>query len=181
MSTHRTTILCLATFLLAAVLTAVARADDLRNIKRGEPVPAFRLPTIDGATVDSESLKGNVVVLLCLSAEQRRSELAAMDSEAVIHDIGTDKVKMVHVTADVIQKPYFEKFRQERGIHTPLALDADRTLYAKLGLIVFPTTVVIDKEGRLADVMSLHDSRYKHVLDAAVRRALGRRGGEQRR
>jgi thioredoxin-like negative regulator of GroEL len=176
---HRSTILCLATVLLATLLTAAARADDLRNIKRGEPVPAFRLPTIDGATVDSESMKGSVVVLLCLSAEQRRSELAAMDSEAVIHDIGSDKVKMVHVTADVIQKPYFEKFRQERGIHTPLALDADRTLYAKLGLIVFPTTVILDKEGRLSGVMSLHDSRYKHVLDAEVRHALGQLNDEQ--
>ena len=57
-----------------------------------------------------------------------------------------------HVTADAIQKAYFEKFRQDRGIRTPLALDADRTLYAKLGLIVFPTTVIISKDGKLANV-----------------------------
>lgn len=173
MLSHRRPILTLIAIVFAATVSARCLADNLRNIHQGEPFPAFRLPAIDGSTVDSESYKGSVVVLLCLSAEQRRSELAAMDSDAVVHDLASDQVKMVHVTADAIQKAYFEKFRQDRGIRTPLALDADRTLYAKLGLIVFPTTVIISKDGKLANVIALHDTKYKHVLDAEIRHALG--------
>lgn len=171
--------LALVVAIAALGLTGRASADNLRNVHQGEPFPAFKLPAIDGTTVDSESLKGSVVVLLCLSAEQRRSELAAMDSEAVVHDIGSDQVKLIHVTADVIQKAYFEKFRQDRGIRTPLALDADRSLYAKLGLIVFPTTAVVSKDGKLAHVIALHDTKYKHVLDAEIRHSLGQINDEE--
>lgn len=156
-----------------------ARADDLRNVKRGEPAPAFKLPTIDGKVADSEALKGSVLVVVCVSAEQRRSEMAAMDSEQVLKDLGAEPVKLVHITADVVQKAYFEKFRQERSIGAPLAFDADRAYYAKLGLIVLPTTIVINKEGRLDNVISLHSGEYKHTLDAYVRHALGTLSDDQ--
>ena len=159
---------------MAVVTTAtMCRADELRNIKRGEPIPAFRLPTINGAVVDSADLKGKVVVVVCLSAEQRRSELAAMESSTVLEEIGSDQTRLVHVTADVIQKPYYEKFRSERKITSPLGFDADRSFFGKLGLIVYPTTIIIDTDGSLAHVISLHNSRYKQSLDAYTRHVLG--------
>ncbi|MFO0829127.1 MAG: tetratricopeptide repeat protein [Phycisphaerales bacterium] len=166
-------------FAVMAAAATTSRADDLRNIKRSEPVPAFRLPTMDGAVVDSEAMKGSVVVVVCVSAEQRRSELAAMDSFAAVHELGSDQVKLVHVTADVVQKAYFEKFRKERGIEAPLAFDADRSLYGKLGLIVFPTTIVINKEGKLAQVISLHSGDYKHLLTLYLQHTLGTINDEQ--
>lgn len=183
-SHHRPIRSLLAAVAVAAVtavafLTHEARADNFRNIHRGEPFPAFTLPAIDGSTVSSESLKGSVTVIVCLSAEQRRSELAAMDSDEVVRAIGSEQVKLVHVTADAIHKAYFERFRQERGIRAPLAIDADRTLYAKLGLIVFPTTAIVGKDGRLAHVLSLHDTKFKHVLDAELRHTLGLIGDEE--
>lgn len=173
------TICGLAMLATVASWTAPSRADDLRNVKRGEPVPAYRLPTIDGAIVESDALKGDVVVIVCLSAEQRRSELAAMDSFAVVTDLGDDDVKLIHVTADAIKKSYFEKFRADRKITTPLAFDADRAFYAKLGLIVYPTTIVIDREGKLAHVISLHGGEYQHTLDAYIRHTLGRIDDDQ--
>jgi peroxiredoxin len=179
MLAHRTVLHLFVAVLIAASVSLRTTADNFRNVNRGEPFPAFKLPAIDGSIVDSESMKGSVVVLLCLSAEQRRSELAAMDSDAVVLDLASESVKVVHVTADVIQKAYFEKFRQERGIRAPLALDAERMLYGKLGLIVFPTTAVIGKDGKLANVIALHDNRYKHVLDAEVRHALGQMSDEE--
>lgn len=169
----------LTLFALLGLMAGPARADDLRNVKRGEPVPAYRLPSLDGTVVDSDALKGSVVVIVCLSAEQRRSELAAMDSDAVVHAFESDQVKLVHLTADLIQKAYFEKFRADRGIAATLAFDADRALYAKLGLIVFPTTIIVNRDGKLAQVISLHDAKYKHVLDAYLRHTLGKINDDQ--
>lgn len=153
---------------------AAALADDLRNIKRGEPVPPCTLSAIDGTSIDSGQFKDSVVVYVCLSAEQRRSEMAAMESQGVIQALANEPVRLIHVTADITQKAYFEKFRQDRTITTPLALDAQRTFYSKLGLIVFPTTVIVNKEGKLDSVISLHNSDYRHALDAHVQHALGK-------
>ena len=158
---------------LMLLLAPAARADDLRNVKKGEPLPDYRLPSVDGTVVDSAALKGSTVVLVCLSAEQRRSELAAIESFGVVDDLANPSVKLIHVTADVIQRSYFENFRAERGITVPLAFDADRSFYGKLGLIVLPTTIVVDSEGRLAHVISLHSAKYEHTLGAYIRHTLG--------
>ena len=169
----RTTICGLAILAAAASSMAPGRADDLRNVRRGEPVPAYQLPTISGASFTSDAFADKVVVMVCLSAEQRRSELAAMDSASVVAGLDAEDVQLVHVTADAIHKSYFEKFRVDRRITAPLAFDADRALFANLGLIVYPTTLVIDREGKLAHVISLHGGDYKHSLDAYIRHALG--------
>lgn len=164
-------------FALCGVIAALAlpaRADDLRNLKRGEPIPTFHLPTIDDKAVDDASMKGSVVVMVFLSAEQRSSELAALESRDVVRDMNDPGVKLIHVTADVVQKPYFERFRKDRGLDMPLVFDPDRALYGRLGLIVFPTTVIVDKEGKLADVISLHGPEYRQGLDARIQRALGK-------
>lgn len=159
--------------LFLGVAASPSRGDELRNLKRGEPMPGYKLAAIDGATIDSDSFKGSVLVLVYLSAEQRTSELAAMDSRTVLGQFAGEPVRLVHVTADVAKKPYFEQFRRERDLHVPLGLDADRSLYGKLGLIVFPTTVIVNKEGKLAQVISIHTPEYPHVLDSYVRHTLG--------
>jgi tetratricopeptide (TPR) repeat protein len=166
--------LVFAAIVVFAAAVVPARADELRNLKRGEPMPAFRLATIDGSTFDSEASKGSVLVMVCLSAEQRSSELAAMDSRNVVKEYAADKVRLLHVTADVVQKAYFERFRQDRGVDAPLAFDADRSLYGQLGLIVFPTTIVVKADGKLAHVISLRGPDYAHTLDAYLRHTLGK-------
>jgi tetratricopeptide (TPR) repeat protein len=97
-----------------------------------------------------------------------------MDSRNVVKEYAADKVRLVHVTADVVQKAYFERFRQDRGVDAPLAFDADRSLYGQLGLIVFPTTIVVNAEGKLAHVISLRGPDYAHTLDAYLRHTLGK-------
>lgn len=174
MNLRRIMIRVLPACALLAALSTSARADELRNLKRGEPIPTFHLPTIDDSAVDDASMKGSVVVMVFVSAEQRSSELAALDSSDVVKALNDPTVKLVHVTADVVQKPYFERFRKDRGLEMPLVFDADRILYSRLGLIVFPTTVIADKEGKLADVISLHGPEYKQILDARVQHTLGK-------
>ena len=177
--TKRTTLCGLAILAAVASSAAPAGADQLRNVRRGEPIPAFRLPTIDGQAIEIDQFKGSVMVLVCISAEQRRSELAAMDSAAVASEFETDDVQLIHITADAIHKAYYEEFRRDRGIDAPLAFDADRRFFSDLGLIVYPTTIVVDREGRLANVISLHGSDYRHVLDAYIEHALGRIDDDQ--
>lgn len=166
--------------LACAALALGAGGDELRNVKAGEPVPAYTLPTVDGGQLDSASMKGSVVVLVYLSGEQRSSELAATESSEVVRAIGSEKVKLVHASADVVHKPYFQRFRSEHGLgKVPLLLDGSRDLYAKLGLIVFPTTVITDEEGNLAHVISTRGPDYTHVLDAYIRHTLGMYDDEQ--
>jgi tetratricopeptide (TPR) repeat protein len=168
----------LAACLCLACLALQASADELRNLRRGEPMPPYRLVSSEGQLIDSEEYKGTVLVMVYLAAEQRSSELAAIDARAVVGqfseaaDPEAPPVKLLYITADVVRKAYFQRFCEERGLDAPLALDADRSLYGKLGLIVFPTTLIINRDGKLAHVISLHNPDYTHVLDSNIRHAL---------
>jgi tetratricopeptide (TPR) repeat protein len=186
--------LFLAMWLFLICLAPAARADVLRNLKPGEPIPPFRLVTIDGELIDGESSRGSVLVMVYLAAEQRSSELAAIDARIVVEQVkeaaraaddmwapppdGVEAagaavpVELLYVTADVVRRAYFDRVRKERSLEAPLALDPDRSLYGKLGLIVFPTTIIVDREGKLAHVISLHNPDYKHVLESNIRHAL---------
>lgn len=157
----------------AMLLASSATGRDLRNVKVGDELPAYHLPTIAGEEVQSETSRGKVVVLVYLSAEQRSSELAAMESQAVVREFGDENVALLHVTADAIYKQYFERFRKEHGIEAALAFDASRELYRELGLIVFPTTVIVDREGCLSHVIATRGIDYAHALGSYVRHTLG--------
>ncbi len=154
--------------------TRVPRDDRLRRLGLGDEVPAFSLSTASDGTLDSAELRGRVVVLVYLSSGQRSSDRAAVDAHEVVGALETDEVVLACVTADVGRRGHFGELWRERGLTAPLAFDPDRALYGALGLVAFPTTLVIDREGRLAHVVTTRRTSYPRVLDAFVRHALGR-------
>lgn len=153
--------------------------DELRNVKAGEEVPAFRLPAIDRTTHESSQYAGKVLVVVYVSATQRSSERAAIDAHQIKQDLNNNNHELVYVSTDLAKVNYFLEFRDQHGIHEPLLFDAARDYYGDLGLIVLPTTVIIDKEGKLARVVSGYRSDYPHVLRCYVRHALGLIDDEQ--
>jgi len=177
--TIRALILARSLLLPVCALAATAGAgpaqhvDSLRKVKVGEKMPAYELTTTEGKVIESDALLGKVVVLIYLSAQQRGSEQAAADANRVLKKLGKADVDLLFVSADVIQRDSFQKFWEEAEIEAPLAFDPRRDLYAKLGLIVFPTTIVIDRDGRLAHVISTRRNDYPEALSAYIRHALG--------
>jgi tetratricopeptide (TPR) repeat protein len=169
MSIHRTLFI-----LLALVLTAGgARADELRNLKKGEVMPPFTLATLEGAQVSRDDLAGKVVVLVFLAAQQHSSETAAVAAHEVAQAFPPGQVTLLHATADAADGPYFRRFRDKARLHEPLLLDFEQKLYGDLGLIVLPTTVVLDRQSHLRHVISSTKADYAHVLEAYIRHALG--------
>ena len=147
--------------------------DKLRRLATGASMPAFRLATATGEVVDNKDLLGKVVVLVYLSAQQRGSERAAVDAQRIVERLDRDDVELVFVTADVGYREEFAALWSEAKITRPLTFDTGRELYGKLGLIVFPTTLVIGREGKLEHVISTRRTNYSFVLHAFLRHALG--------
>jgi tetratricopeptide (TPR) repeat protein len=159
--------------LLAAVFATGAFADELRNVKVGEQAPDFSMPTLEGSTLSSDELKGKTVILVFLSAQQHSSEQAAVAAHDVRLDLHDDDLELVFVTADTAHTAYFRAERDRTNVHEPLGLDFERKLYGALGLIVLPTTVIIDRDWKLDRIISAYKSDYEHVLTVCASRALG--------
>lgn len=169
----------IATACALMLCASLAAQEDLRNVKQGEMVPEYQLTTMTGAVVDSAQSKGHVVVLIYLSAEQRSSERAVSDANQIVRELDREDVELVFLTADWIRRAYFEGLWEQVGVQAPLAFDAERKLYGQLGLIVFPTSIVVDREGRLSHVIPTRPSNYRQRLDAYLRHTLGLIDDEQ--
>jgi peroxiredoxin len=165
--------ICAAAMAAMIPICPAARADGLRNVKPGEDVPDFQLPTMAGEPIGRAELEGKAVILVFLSAQQRSSESAAASAAAVHRALHRDDLALVFVTADTAHTAYFRQHRDKTDQHEPLGLDFERQLYGALGLIVLPTTILIDREWRLAHVISSFKSDYEHVLMSHAQHVLG--------
>jgi peroxiredoxin len=163
----------MAVLLATLGLAAAARGDELRNVKVGQPVPPFGVTTVSGEKLQSSDLRGKVLVLVYLSAEQQSSERALKIADVVGRELRDQELVVAYMTADVTRVAFFRAQRDRLNIHRPLGLDVGRRVYGELGLIVLPTTIVVDGEGRLARVISSCKSDYEHVLRSYVRHTLG--------
>lgn len=160
-----------ATALAAAA--ALAAADDLRVVKRGETIPPYSLTALSGPNVDNASKRERASIIVYLSAQQVSSTRAAVDSQQVATALRRSDLELQHITADVAQANWFREFRDSAGVRAPLGLDFDRIFYGQLGVIVLPTTIVVDAKGRLKHVIAGYKPDFAHVLDAYARHALG--------
>ncbi|MHC4429077.1 MAG: tetratricopeptide repeat protein [Planctomycetota bacterium] len=165
--------ICAAALAAIFLFGPAARADELRNAKLGDQVPDIDLPTISGGRISRADLDDKVVILVFLSARQRSSESAAASAYAVYGDLHRDDLALLFVTADTAHTAYFREHRDQTNQHEPLGLDFERALYGQLGLIVLPTTILIDKEWKLARVISSYKSDYEHVLMTYAQHTLG--------
>lgn len=170
---------CLALAAALLFLAGPLAADEVRNVKVGEPLPPFNLPGLDGAPVKSADLSGNVLVLVYLSARQKQSEEALAGAERVIGRLERQDVKLVALAADAEQADYFRELRTRLGVEAPVGLDEKREYLGQLGLIVYPTTLVVSKDGRLVHVIASWTREYDHHLEVYCRHALGELNEEQ--
>ena len=154
-------------------LSVAALGDELRVIKVGQAIPAYSLKTLGTDSIDNPSARGHALVLVYVAAQQVSSTKVMVESQQMLADLKRSDLDVQYVTADVVQTDWFRDFRDGAGIHSPLGLDFDRVLYGQLGIIVLPTTIVVDAKGRLAHVIAGYKPDYIHMLDAYARHALG--------
>ena len=129
----------------------------------GDEAPAFALPATGGGTISLDALKGRKAVLYfypkddtsgCTQGakdfQSRRAAFAAADTEVV--GVSPDSLKN------------HDRFRAKHGLDFPLVADESRALIGALGLWVEKSlygrkymgveraTVLIDRDGRIAQV-----------------------------
>ena len=154
-------------------LSVAALGDELRVVKVGQAIPPYSLKTLGTDSIDNPSARGHALVLVYVAAQQVSSTKVMVESQQMLADLKRSDLDVQCVTADVVQTDWFRDFRDGAGIHGPLGLDFDRVLYGQLGIIVLPTTIVVDAKGRLAHVIAGYKPDYIHMLDAYARHALG--------
>jgi peroxiredoxin len=143
-------------FLAAVTVVLLAFASLARQSRPGGPVE-FSLRSIDGQTVTSDSLKGEVVVLafgaswLPLSKTQLQGVRKLADEYSsrgvVVYWVSTesDNAKSKNFASDEQLRAFAEKF----GLKVTVLRDPDAAMSKKLGVDQLPSIVILDKQGNM--------------------------------
>jgi peroxiredoxin len=143
-------------FLAAVTVVLLAFASFARQSRPGGPVE-FSLRSIDGQTVTSDSLKGEVVVLafgaswLPLSKTQLQGVRKLADEYSsrgvVVYWVSTesDNAKSKNFASDEQLRAFAEKF----GLKVTVLRDPDAAMSKKLGVDQLPSIVILDKQGNM--------------------------------
>lgn len=156
----------------------VRRERDSRFIiSVGDEAPAFQFVDNDGDTIDSDILRGQVVVLLFAASWCPFSQAQLID----LQDAIWDKYKMKQDFAMIIvcedseeDRAIFLKQREENGIIIPFAFDSNETVYR---MFATPNgsvtrTVVITPDWRIAELQDKHTRKSMRNVRRCVRRLL---------
>lgn len=157
--------------LLALILFVMpeARADGaLRNLEPGDLIPDFSCQGLDGKTYARADSKDKVLVLLFVNPGQKYSSKALRLTQRIVDACAAPKPSVLAVSTKPDGREAFAGLARQLPFTYPMALDAGRKAYGAFGVIVAPTTLVIDGKGVLRFVLPLMPPTYERQLRAHV-------------
>jgi peroxiredoxin len=143
---------------LLALLFLVLLGSSLVLAQNRAPVD-FSLRSIDGQTITSDSLRGEVVVL-AFGASWLPLSKAQLQSVRKLADEYSDRGVVVYWVSTESEDPksknfasddQLKAFAQKYGLRVTVLRDPDGTTSKKLGVDQLPSIVIIDKQGNASE------------------------------
>ncbi len=161
-------------FILFFVLFLIfAPISDAISILLGDNAPDFTLSSVEGEAITLGEYEGQTLVVIFWRTDQKKSLLALREAEEILEKYEQKGIKVVAVVESSDNMEDAQKIITDNVIKYPLFIDNDRQAYGDYGIRVFPTTVVIDKEGILAYDIPSHPLTYKIKLEGYIRKLIG--------
>jgi thiol-disulfide isomerase/thioredoxin len=152
-----------------------ATADELTGADTsvGQMMPAYASKLLGGGQIDLAAEKGNVVFLNLWATWCGPCRLEIPELERLHQQHAADKFKVVGVSIDDAGEQAVQDFVKEQQVTYPIALDPEGKLANLFQTTVLPTSVLIDRHGRIVwkkyGQVSLNDADLKEALEKALK------------
>jgi peroxiredoxin Q/BCP len=133
------------------------------NLIAGDKAPSFSLPGTDGREISLETLRGRKAVLYFYPKDDTSGcTLEAQQFQSLRHDFSVADTDIIGISPDSLKS--HDKFRAKYDLTFPLASDegkgmleaygvwVEKSMYGRKYMGVERTTVLIDRDGRIARV-----------------------------
>ena len=161
-------------FVVIASLASTPPTMALRNIKVGDAIPAFSIQALDGTRTSNETYKGRPLLLVFARPEHEKSLKALRVANRILKGRTETKLAVLAVSTKPGSDEYFKRIATELTLTYPVAMDPDRRMYGAFGLVVAPTTLLIDETGVLRFELAHMPPSYDRQLRLHTDLLLGR-------
>ncbi|MHB8173279.1 MAG: tetratricopeptide repeat protein [Nitrospirota bacterium] len=162
-------------FLIAGAMLAGSShaASAFRNVSVGQPVPDFTLQDNSGKDYSISSLAGKIVLVIFIRPDQNSSVRALKVLQKIYPEFLSKGVVFMAIVSETDQKNNIPGLIQKEDITFPVLYDDGRKVYGAWGAILYPTTGIVGKDGKLAVQVPMYDWKYKDTVEGNLRLALG--------
>lgn len=148
----------------ALLLTLLAGCDSGR-----QPVD-IRLPTLDAERFSLSANQGKVVVLTFWATFCTVCKTQLVDMPGLADTAGPDKLTLATVCSDAENLNQVKAIVSRLGVTLPVLLDEHATVFRRLELSAFPTTLVYGPDGHLVMTRVGYDKGVLRDLRATITR-----------
>lgn len=142
--------------LFALFLLSCSNISDPESVAVGNPSPDFTLTSLDGATVTSSSLKGDIVVLnfWATYCQPCRAEIPELNSFAA-----SSGAKVVGITLDSEGTTAVRQYEKEQKFKLNYTvLLGNEEIFTRFNGVGIPYTLVLDRTQHIVSI-------YRHPVD----------------
>jgi tetratricopeptide (TPR) repeat protein len=139
----------------------------------GETAPDFTLNNIKGEDVSLKDFKGENIALIYWKVDHNYSYKAIEDYGNIFKIYNKKGVKFIGISGETGDHEKVSKTVKDLKIKFPVLLDPNRTFLGSYGIRVYPTTLLIDRKGKLIHAIPGHPVLYNSILDGYLRYILG--------
>lgn len=143
------------------------------KLELGEPFD-FALPRLDGTTVRSADLRGNVVLVDVWATWCAPCEKSFPFYARLVDELGPSGFQVVAVSVDERAQDV-KAWLEGRDLPFVIVHDPEGTIPERIGLRTMPSAVLLDREGRVTDVHAGFEAGEAPDIERKVRLALGAR------
>jgi peroxiredoxin len=111
--------------------------------------PPFELPLAQGGSASLDDYAGEVVLVNFWATwcQPCRAELPAL--EALQAELAGEGLRILAVSVDAASAEAVARFAAERGLRLPVLHDPSEAVARRYGAFAYPTSVVVDRAGRI--------------------------------
>jgi tetratricopeptide (TPR) repeat protein len=145
------------------------------DLKRGDEAPPIIATAIDGLQVDRDFLRDRLLLISFGETGQEKSEEAWQQISALLEDetLRNEPIAWIVVLSKGSEPGLFTNALTE-GPKPIIIHDSGRELFGAFEVIVLPSAVVVNREGKVAHAMSGLTNRFSDSVRDAIDFALGR-------
>ncbi len=155
---------------IAAICLAIP-AHGFADLKRGDPAPRINTSAIDGKAVDTQQMRGDVLIVMFGEAGQQRTERACqlIDAALDIPRLDDQRIQWILVLSKGgnVNDLAFDSTKAKRP---PIVVhDTARECFGAYQAVVSPTVAVVDGRGNLVHIQTGLTPQFGDtVLDALL-------------